>query len=503
MQRSLARWFFGMAAVAAGGGMVQADSEVPVNGFACSLYATLAEHEENLFFSPLSLTTALAMTAEGARGETAAQMGDVLGLGATTKRNDPQRPYDWSPVHAGLASLADRLAPRPPPAPLLAQLVKLRAKLDQENAALHAATTFDMAYEARRVEAQRLADEINRLQKQVDPTEFRSANALWLERSFALEAPYLETIARHYKTGGAMPVDFRGDPEAGRKTINDWVGAQTNQRIRDLLQSGMVDESTRLVLTNAVYFLGEWLEPFDATRTKREKFFLRDGSSVDVSLMHARKTEDVKYGAFNADGSPFPTPLRVPAGNADTSGRYPDAGFQIVELPYRGGALSMQAILPIGPKGLSQIETLLNDKNLDRWTAALESRKVDVALPKFKLEASFELSETLQHLGMRRAFVPPEGTDSGAQFHGMSASNDPTQRLYIGAVVHKAFVQVDEKGTEAAAATAVSMLAGAAAPTMVDFTPVFRADRSFVFLIRDRHTGSLLFLGRLVRPQLP
>jgi serpin B len=471
-----------------------------MNAFACSLYRELAGQQENLFFSPFSVSTALAMTAEGARGETARQMGDALGLDAAMKRADAERPYDWSPLHARLGQLADRLAPKLPSPQLLKQLSALRSKLERANAQLEAATSYDQAYFDLGEEAKQLADEINRLQKQLDPTEFRSANALWLERSFALEPPYLETIARYYKTGGAMPVDFRGDAEASRKTINDWVATQTKQRIQDLLARGMVDEGTRLVLTNAVYFLGEWIEPFDSGRTRNEKFFLRDGGSVDVPLMRSRKTERVKYAAFRANGSAFETPLQIQAGDTDGASLYPDGGFQIVELPYRGDALSMQVILPLRADGLAAVEAMLDAGHLERWNNALVAREVDVALPKFRMDTSFELSPALQQLGIRRAFVNPADRNAGAQFDGLSASGDPAQRLYIGAVVHKAFVAVDEKGTEAAAATAVSMVAGAAMPTMVDFTPVFRADRSFIFLIRDQQTGTLLFLGRMMRP---
>ena len=480
----------------------QARDEVTMNGFACSVYGALAKDNENLFFSPFSLGSALAMTAEGARGETARQMGEVLGLDAAMKRADAERPYDWSGVHAGLGTLSDRLAPKTPSPQVLKQLTELRSELERANAKLESATSYDQAYFELGEKAKRLANEINGIQKQLDPTEFRSANALWLERTFVLEPPYLETIARYYRTGGAMPVDFRGNAEAGRTTINDWVATQTRQRIKDLLAPGMVDERTRLVLTNAVYFLGEWIEPFDAKRTVSEKFLLRDGGSVDVPLMRAWKTDRVKYAAFNADGSAFDTPLQIEAGDKDSRARYPEDGFQIVELPYRGDALSMQVILPMRADGLAAIEAMLDARHLQQWNAALVARKVDVALPKFRMDTSFELSSVLQQLGMTRAFVNPADRIGGAQFDGISASGDPAQRLFIGAVVHKAFVAVDEKVTEAAAATAVVMVAGSAMPMMVDFTPVFRADHGFIFLIRDQQTGTVLFLGRLARPTL-
>ncbi|MBK7145016.1 MAG: serpin family protein [Xanthomonadales bacterium] len=500
MKTAVARWLLCTALLVAGSGSVRANSENGMNGFACSLYGALAGQQENLFFSPFSVGTALAMTAEGARGETARQLAAVLGLNAPADNGDPLQPVDFSPLHAELGRLAERLAPKPAPAQRQAQLAAWRLELDRANAALARATDFDAAYYALGEKAQQLAADINRVQREIDPTEFRSANALWLERSFAIEPPYLAAIARYYQTGGAMPVDFRGDAETARRSINDWVAAQTNQRIRELLARGMVDAATRLVLTNAVYFLGEWLEPFDAARTRNEKFFLRDGGSVEVPMMRDWKYDGAKYAAFQADGSPFTTPLQIEFGDRDHSRHYPQDGFQLVELPYRGDALSMQLILPMRADGLAAVEALLDNVHLERWNAALVAREVDVALPKFRMDSSLELSAALQQLGLRRAFVNPADTAGGAQFDGISVSADPAERLYIGAVVHKAFVAVDEKGTEAAAATAVIMPAGAAMPDMVDFTPVFRADRAFIFLIRDRNSGTVLFLGRLQRP---
>jgi serpin B len=500
MSASNVRWPLAVALFAAGVAVAQNPSETAMNTLACSMYGKLAANEENVFFSPFSVSTALAMAAEGARGETAREMAGLFGAGVAMPRDAASFHYDWTPLHAGLGRMADRLAPKPAPPQLMRQLESLRSELAAANAKLESDTAYDDAHYRLGEKAQALADQINLLQRQIDPTEFRAANAVWVERSFALEGPYLEAIAGHYKTGGAKPVDFAGDPEAARRTINDWVAARTAQRIQDLLAPETVDESTRLVLTNAVHFLGEWLEPFDSARTMIGKFALRDGGQVDAALMRARKNDGVKYAAFHADGSPFATPAMIALGNADASGRYPENGFQLVELPYRGGALSMQILLPASVDDLSKLEALLLPQNLERWNAALETRSVDVTLPKFRLETGYELSQVLQHLGMQRAFVNPVDVEGGAQFDGISAAADPSRRLYIGAVVHRAFVQVDEKGTEAAAATAVEQVAGAAMPTMVPFTPVFRADRPFVFLIRENSSGAVLFLGRLARP---
>jgi serpin B len=428
------------------GGAAHAEPELGMNAFAWSLYAELAAERQNLFFAPLSVAAALAMAAEGARGETAREMAEALGLGAELRRDDAQRPYAWTPVHA------------------------------------------------------RLAADVDALQRQIDPTELRFANALWLERTFAIERPYLDVVARHYGTGSAMPVDFRHDPDGCRATINAWVAARTNGRIVELLAPGMVDEATRLVLTNAVSFVGEWLQPFDVGRTQDGTFRLPGGAGVAVKLMRGIRQDGVRYAAFTADGAPFPTPARVDPDDPDAREGYPAAGFQLVELPYRGGRLAMQVILPATVDGLPALERRLNAANLERWSAALESRDVDVTLPRFRLEVGAELSDALQRLGIRRAFVDTAHPSGGAQFDGISTSSDPARRLYIGAVVHRAFVQVDEQGTEAAAATAVAMFAGTALPTTVPFTPRFVADRPFVFLVRDTRSGAVVFAGRLVRP---
>lgn len=476
--------------------LAHAQPEPTVNPLAFSLYAELAQADGNLFFSPFSIATALAMAAEGARGETAQQMAKVLGGGACG--SDAR--CDFTALHAGLGELATRLAPKPTPAATLQRIATLRAELDRANASLEKATSYGDEYRKLGERAEALATEINGLQKLVNPYELRTANAVWVEQTFTLEPPWLATIARDYGTDGALAVDFRGDPEAARGTINAWVGKRTNARIPELLAPGTVDTRTRLVLTNAVWFLGEWLEPFQPERTKDEPFRLRDGSSVATPLMHGRQSERVRYAAFNADGSPFATPARIEAGEWNSPANYPARGFQLVELPYKGDALSMLVLLPATPDGLASVEAMLSSERVAQWTAALETRAVDVVLPKFRLESSFELSDALKALGMPRAFVDTADPD-GAQFDGISTGSEPTQRLFIGAVVHKAFVEVSEKGTEAAAATAVIMAVGAAMPTMVDFTPTFRADRPFVFLIRDNASGAVLFLGRLQRPE--
>jgi len=190
----------------------------------------------------------------------------------------------------------------------------------------------------------------------------------------------------------------------------------------------------------------------------------------------------------------------------DPKGHYPQAdGFAIVELPYKGDDLSMVVIAPNDPAGLSAIENKLTPELLNQWIGKLQKRETHVYLPKFKMETKYTLGDaddpgTLQSMGMVRAFKDPRNPKTGAQFQGMTTSTDPMKQLYISKVFHKAFVEVNEKGTEAAAATAVAMVARLSLPRDVPFTPEFKADRPFVFLIREKSTGSVLFLGRMTQP---
>jgi serine protease inhibitor len=493
---------------------VFAKSEVDMNDFACAMYAQLrldqppqdapdqsqSIAQKNLFFSPFSMRIALLMSAEGARAETALQMGAALQLPSSSRRADVNRPWDLATAHASVAALARRLAGKPVPTQTREQLQSLRAALTKINTELDQSPGYGAQFQAQYQQAQALAEQINILQKQVDQYEFRSAHALWLEQSFALQPEFVTTLKQYYGSELTRPLDFLHHPEPSRISINHWVSAQTNQRINNLIGPGIVDASTRLVLSNAVYFLGEWSEPFAIADTRNEKFQLANGSSVNAALMQAYKSEGVKYAAFHADGASFATPLRINSDARGSEGHYPKAGFQVLELPYRGDSLSMLLILPSKNMALATLEAQLSGANLRRWSTFLAAREVKVAIPKFKLENSYELSDALQRLGMRRAFVNPTSANS-AQFDGMSASADPSKRLYIGAVVHKAFVEVHEKGTEAAAATAVAVAAGAAIATTVPFIPSFRADHGFVFVIRDTQTETVLFMGRLLDPR--
>ena len=477
--------------------------------FAVDLYRQLAKEQKgkNLFFSPYSLSSALAMTAEGARGETANQMGRVLRFPETARRSgdDAQSiPWNMAPIHSGLAALDERYNPKPVSAELRDKIAALRKDLEATNRKadeLRSAGKWREEMEQAQ-KSQKLAAALNSLLGQVDLYELRVANALWGEKTYPFEQSYWDTVHRFYRTGGVFPVDFKDQSEAARRQINAWVEEQTNKRIRDLIAPGGVNAGTRLVLTNAIYFKGEWKEPFAEHATKEEDFAALDGRKVPVPMMHKDHLAAARYAAFNADGTFFPTPAAVPAeGQPDPRTLYPGkGGFVLAELPYKGDDLSMVVILP--QDDLAELENRLGSDSLRAWIGQLQHRPVHVYLPKFKLETDYQLKDTLRAMGLSRAFVDPTRPD-GAQFDGMCASRDPEHKLSIGNVVHKAFVDVNEKGTEAAAATAVIMPMAAAfhRPTTVPFTPTFRADRPFLFVIRDVKAGTVLFLGRMTSPK--
>lgn len=478
------------------------------NDFAADLYLQLAKEQsgKNLFFSPYSMLSALAMTAEGARGETALQMGQVLCFPAAArnpKTDAGSVPWNMSLIDSGITALNERYNPKPASKELLDKIAALRKDLDdsqQLEKSLQQQNKWNEVLQQNR-KSQDLAGQLNALLAQVDQYELRVANALWVEKTYPLSPAYLDTIHKYYGASGAFSADFKGDPEGERQKINAWVLQQTNERIKDLLPPRSISAMTRLVLANAIYFKGQWSKPFDAGDTKDEDFNLADGTKVSVPMMHNSSLNGGRYGAFNADGSPFATPRVISFGRQpDEKTLYPGkGGFLVAELPYKGGDLAMVAIVPRDIDGLAALEEKLSGANLAAWLAKLEGRKIDMQLPKFKLETEYCMNGTLKALGMVRAFTPP-GQAGGAQFDGMCASQDPANKLYIGYVVHKAFVEVNEKGTEAAAATAIVM-ATAAARAAMPFVPVFRADRPFLFAIRDVKAGTILFLGRLSSPK--
>ena len=484
------------------------------NSFAIDLYHQLAKENvgDNMFFSPYSISSALAMTAEGARGETAEQMGRVLRFPKEAQRSGDDAqwiPWHMPMIHKGMSDLNKRINSKKSPADVKAirsRIEALRKQLEttrKRTKELKEEKNWQ-AYQASISSEQKISAQLNSELVKVDQYEIRIANALWGEQTYPFKEEYFKTIADYYETGGVFPVDFKRNFELVRLRINGWVEQQTNNRIKNLIPEGALDKFTRLVLGNAIYFKGDWSVPFEVKNTKDLDFTLSDGRKVKKPTMHAPALKVAKYAAFNADGSLFITPARIRRGHK--IGLYPDEhGFAMLELPYKGDELSMVVIAPNDPVKLAALEQKMTKENLAGWITNLNQRTVNVYMPKFKVETEYTLGDAdspaaLQKMGMVRAFVDPRDPTNGAVFDGMSHATDPQNKLYITRVLHKAFVEVNEQGTEAAAATAVLMAVPASAVPMVPFTPTFKADRPFIYLIRDRVTGSILFLGRMMEP---
>jgi serpin B len=370
------------------------------NAFAMDLYRQLGQGgSDNLFYSPYSISLALAMTYAGARGQTADEMAAALHF------NLPQET-----LHPAFNAL------------------------DQQLAAM--------------------ADDLGNAEEG-QPFTLNIANALWGQQGLNFEEDFLDTLARNYGAGMRL-MDFAAEPEAARQEINQWVSDQTMEKIKDLLAEGTIDPTTRLVLTNAIYFNAGWFTPFNEGATQDETFTLLDGSEVTVPMMHTS-------GRFSyADGD----------------------GWRAVELPYVGQRAAMLVIVPEREQ-FEAFEESLDAAKLDEIVNNLESAGVQLGLPKFTYESEFSLVETLEALGMEQAF------GGGADFSRMTGDAS----LYISEIVHKAFVDVNEKGTEAAAATAVVM-----AESALMENQQLTVDSPFIYLIRDRETGTLLFVGRVLNP---
>jgi serpin B len=367
------------------------------NRFAFDLYERLRSADGNLFFSPASVSVALAMGYAGAAENTAAEMAKTLHLAM---------PKD---------------------------------QVNEEMRALLASWKVTDKKQGFRLDV---------------------ANRLWGQEAYKFLAQYLQVTRDDYGAELAR-LDFR-QPEAARQAINHWVEEQTQDKIKNLIASPDAIKDARLVLTNAVYFKGEWQEQFKKYLTKDDEFHVSATRAIKAPLM--RQEHGFRYLAAN--------------------------DLQLLELPYGNGSLSMVVLLPQKVDGLPQLEAKLSTTNLGKWLGDAKSEDVIVFLPKFKTTATFELTRTLKSMGMASAFNPVS-----ADFSGMTGERD----LYISSVIHKAFVDVNEEGTEAAAATAIIM-----APTAVivrpKAPPVFRADHPFVFLIRDNRNGAILFLGRITDP---
>jgi serpin B len=292
------------------------------------------------------------------------------------------------------------------------------------------------------------------------PYQLSVANRLWAQQGYTFLPGFLSLTENKYGAG-VKELDFNANPEAARKAINAWVEKQTNDKIKELLQAGDIKNVTRLVLTNAIYFKSGWAHQFWENGTKPGDFTLASGKTVKAQLM--QKHEDTGY--------------------------FDGGTFQAVSLPYKDNALSMIVLLPKKADGLPELEKKLTAANLKQWLAKLSEHNVNLKLPKFKTTSRFDLAKTLSAMGMPTPFTP------AADFSGMTTQ----EKVLIAKVIHKAFVDVHELGTEAAAATAVIIAPPSAPPPLPPAT--FHADRPFVFLIRENATGSILFMGRITNPQ--
>lgn len=375
--------------------------------FAIDLYRELGEAQDplagtgvqgplagNLFFSPYSLSSVLAMTFAGARGNTKTQMEKTLRFSLKD-----------IPLHQAFADINARL-----------ETVRERFGI-----------------------------------------ELAVANALWPHKTDPFLDEYLELVGKYHQAR-TTPLDYVHALETARQTINTWVEEKTGKKIRNLIPAGILTPDTSLVLTNAIYFKGNWDSPFDTGLTKESEFFPTPRKSVRVPMMNRKQM--FGYGEFG--------PARI------------------LDLPYSENGMSMRVILPKEKGGLAKLEKNLSLQWLDGLAAHMNLAEVDVFFPKFGLASEFRLDTTLKRMGMKDAF------GSNADFSGMNGRRG----LCISAALHKAVVAVDEKGTEAAAASAVAMLKSPPPGVPCEF----RADHPFLFLIRENRTGSVLFMGRVVDP---
>ncbi len=366
------------------------------NEFACKLFSQLSQKKGNSFFSPYSISSALAMTYAGARGRTAEQMAGVLGFSLPQEKLFP-----------AMSELMDRLN----------------------------ASGKDY--------------------------KLYIANALWAQKGYPFAPAFQQTVGKYFGAG-FREVDYTLEKtrEQARLMINAWTEEKTANRIKELIKPSVLDELTRLVLTNAIYFKGTWASPFKTSGTRNMPFALSGTEKADVPMMN-------QTGQF---------------------GYTEDGNVQVLEMRYAGGDLSMVVLLPTAASSVEKLAEVLPQK-LDHWLARISGETVYVSLPKFQVEQEFLLNDQLIALGMPDAFSATLADFSGMQADGKSA-------LYISDVIHKAFVEVNEEGTEAAAATAVVM-----GLKSISLPAEFKADHPFLFLIRDVRTKTILFMGRVSDPR--
>ncbi len=378
------------------------------SAFAFDLYHALGD-DGNLFYSPYSISTALAMTCAGARGETERQMTDTLHYSL------PQET-----LHPSINALDMDLASRGKGGGW---------------------------------------DESERVQLNI-------ANSMWGQAGYPFMPDFLDTLALNYGAG-MRTTDFEKAPSGSRKAINDWIAENTEGKIRDLIPRNAINKATRLVLANAIYFKAGWIFYFDKELTEDHPFYLLSGKRVNIPMMSSSSSSDYNYKK--------------------------DEGYQALELPYRGGNMSMLILLPDKGK-FDEFSAALDVELVNRVVKEMKFTYLDLKMPKFKIESHFNLQEVLEGMSMPDAF-----SETSADFSGIDGSTcieDPVC-LVISAIFHKAFVSVDEEGTEAAAATTMifELTGGNPEPQTVV------VDRPFIFLIRDKETDAILFVGRVVDPR--
>jgi serpin B len=388
------------------------------NELGVDLHRQLATADGNLCISPYSIDSALAMTFAGADGETRSEMARVLHF-----PNGGDVPASFSALQQSLEQMSAKTA----------EVVRESKKFGGPS----------------------------------EPITLNIANRLFAQKGYHFREAFLSLVKQNF--GGAFePLDFVANPAAATQRINKWVSDQTRDRIRDLIPSGALDNTTRLVLANALYLKAPWANEFSQNATQTEPFFVR-GSPVNVPMM--RKT--AKFGYARREG------------------------FTVVSLPYAGNDLQFVVLLPDDINGLGAFQSKLSADVL-AGCAKLEKRDVDLHLPKFKLEPpTITLAKQFEALGMKTAFNQPKGS---ANFDKI-APRTPDDYLYISQIFHKTFIAVDEKGTEAAAATAVAMLAGSALRSPPPPPIEVKVDRPFVYAIQHVPSGVCLFLGRVTDPR--
>ncbi len=479
------------------------------NTFAVNLFHRIGDEKGNVFFSPYSLYNAMAMALEGANGQTASEMAAVMGLSDKMQRiegNSQSKPVEFSRLHKGLSLLNEKLIAEPEgDNEALQRIHKLEKALrtaKEKVSELEKKGNRGEEYRKAAAEEHRIVAGYNQAMKKVNPYELNIANALWGEKTYPFSSAYINAIDNYYNTGGIYSADFKTNFPTERKKINNWVAEKTNQRIKDIVPELSPKEARllRLIITNAIFFKGEWAEPFSSALTDPRPFYLPGEKKILVPMMFAEEYEKARYAAFNTDGSFFDTPQNISEEDKNYSYYPSERGFAMLEIPYKGEQIAMLLIRPNATDGLCAIEQKLDSEKLDDWISKLQYRTVHVYMPKFKLETSYKMKKYLEKLGMRQAFKDPLQPD-GADFSGMCDSTDPLLQLYITKILHKAFVEVDEKGTEAAAATAIMMNVTSCAPFLRPFIPTFKADRPFIFIIRDRVSNTILFMGRMENPK--